>query len=91
MTGAKRLIEVDEKTAVTLETRASERGMSVPDLVAEMTARSALLVLSPAEEIAELDRQWAAIVGGEPTVAHVDVVRWLQTWGTPAFEPWVNR
>jgi hypothetical protein len=36
----------------------------------------------------ELDRQWAAIKAGEPTVAHDDVVRWLDTWGTPGFRPW---
>ena len=42
-------------------------------------------------EIAELDRQWAAVKAGEPTVPHEEVVRWLQTWGTPAFRPWQNR
>jgi hypothetical protein len=46
--------------------------------------------LSP-EEINELDRQWAAIKAGEPTVAHDDVVRWLDTWGTPNFRPWQGR
>jgi len=33
----------------------------------------------PAAEIAELDRQWAAIKAGEPTVPHDDVVRRLDT------------
>ena len=42
----------------------------------------------PSEEISELDRQWAAIKAGEPTVAHDDVVRWLDTWGTRGFRPW---
>ena len=41
-----------------------------------------------AEEIAELDRRWAKIAAGEPTIPHKDVVRWLNTWGTPAFKPW---
>jgi predicted transcriptional regulator len=41
-----------------------------------------------AAELAELDRQWAAIKSGEPTVAHDDVVRWLDTWGTPGFKAW---
>jgi len=42
-------------------------------------------------EIAELDGQWAAIKAGEPTVAHDDAVRWLDTWGTPGFRPWQGR
>jgi predicted transcriptional regulator len=44
-----------------------------------------------ASEIADLDRQWAAIKAGEPTVAHDDVVRWLDTWGTPRFRPWKSQ
>jgi hypothetical protein len=35
-----------------------------------------------------LDRQWTAIKAGQPTVAHDDVVRRLDTWGTPGFRPW---
>jgi hypothetical protein len=27
----------------------------------------------------------------EATVAHEDVARWLETWGTPAFKPWHDR
>ena len=44
-----------------------------------------------AEGLTELDRQWTAIKTGEPTVAHDDVVRWLDTWGTPGFRPWQGR
>jgi predicted transcriptional regulator len=40
------------------------------------------------EDIAELDRQWAEIEAGAPTVPHEKVARWLETWGTPAFKPW---
>jgi predicted transcriptional regulator len=43
------------------------------------------------DEIAELDRRWAAIEAGEATVPHIEVVRWLETWGTPAFRPWCDR
>jgi hypothetical protein len=75
MTGTTRLIEVDEKTASVLETRAAERGLSVPDLVADMTVLAASPVRLPDDDVAELDRRWAAIKAGE------DVVRWLQTWG----------
>jgi hypothetical protein len=43
---------------------------------------------SEREQIAELDRRWAKVVAGEPTVANDDVVRWLQTWGTPDYCQW---
>jgi predicted transcriptional regulator len=43
------------------------------------------------DELAELERRWAAIEAGEPTVPHDEVVRWLETWGTPAFRPWGMR
>lgn len=81
-------IEVDKETAATLKARAAERGLTVPELVAEMAASQAGPVELSSEEIAELDRRWAAIEAGEPTVPHDEVVRWLETWGTPAFKPW---
>ena len=81
-------IELDEATAATLKKRAAAQGMSVPELIAGMTAlQSAPLALSSGD-LAELDRQWAAIKAGEPTVPHEQVARWLETWGTPAFKPW---
>jgi predicted transcriptional regulator len=40
------------------------------------------------DELAELERRWTAIEAGEATVPHDKVVRWLETWGTPAFRPW---
>ena len=83
-------IEVDQETAETLKARAAERGLTVPELVAEMTALQAGPVELSPEEMADLDRQWAAIEAGEPTVPHDEVVRWLQTWGTPAFKPWTK-
>jgi len=91
MTAAKRNIEVDETTASTLELRAAERGLSVSDLIAEMTAIHGAATDLPRDEIAELDRQWRAIKSGEATVPHERVVRWLQTWGTPSYRPWNNR
>ena len=90
MTAAKRTIEIDEVTASTLESRAAERGLSVSDLVAEMTAIDGTSV-SRHDELAELDRQWKAINSGEATVPHETVVRWLQTWGTPSYKPWNDR
>ena len=91
MTAGKRHIEVDEATASTLESRAAERGLSVSDLIAEMTAIHGNATASPRDEIAELDRQWEAIKSGEATVPHEKVVRWLQTWGTPSYRPWNDR
>jgi predicted transcriptional regulator len=43
------------------------------------------------DELAELERRWAAIEAGEATIPHDEVVRWLETWGTPAFRPWRDR
>jgi len=91
MNAPKRLIEVDERTALALEARAAERGLSVPDLVAEMTALAASPEALSPEEVAELDRRWAAIEAGEPTISNDAVVRWLRTWGSPAFKSWHDR
>jgi predicted transcriptional regulator len=85
------MIEVDETTASALESCAAERGLSVSELVAGMTALQSAPVSLSSEELDELDRQWAAIKAGEPTVPHEEVARWLRTWGTPAFRPWHNR
>jgi predicted transcriptional regulator len=36
----------------------------------------------------ELERRWKAFEAQESVAANDDVVRWLQTWGTPAFRSW---
>jgi predicted transcriptional regulator len=87
MTSGKRTIEVDDATAAALESRATEAGLSVSELLVMIAAEGAATKLSSAET-KELDQQWAAIKAGEPTVAHDDVVRWLDTWGTPRFSRW---
>jgi len=51
-----------------------------------MTSRTPLVI--NAAEVAELDQLWTAVQRGEPTVTNDEVVRWLETWGTPAFKPW---
>ena len=91
MTARKRAIEVDDTTAAALETRAAEAGVSVSELLADLVALQRRPAQVSSEELAELDRQWAAIKSGEPTVSHEDVVRWLDTWGTPAYRPWADR
>jgi predicted transcriptional regulator len=90
MTSKTYTIEVDEATADALKTRAAERGVSVAQLLADVAVESGPVTVD-ADEIAELDRRWAAIEAGETTVPHDEVVRWLETWGTPAFRPWRER
>jgi len=64
--------------------RRRRRGLSVPDLGAEMTALATSQQALSASEIAELDRRFAAIEAGEVTVSNDIVVQWPRTWGTPA-------
>lgn len=59
------------------------------ELAAEMIAEKGPVVRS--DELDELDRRWAAIQRGEPAVPHEQVVQWLETWGTPAFNLWGSR
>ena len=82
------MIEVDETTAAALKERAHERGLTVPDLLAEFASIEFPPLDIPDDQIAELDRRWAAVRDGASSVPHDKVVRWLETWGTPAFRPW---
>jgi predicted transcriptional regulator len=83
-----RKIEVDDATATALEARAAAAGVSVPELIAQLVSSTGASAKVSSEELDDLDRQWAAIKAGEPTVAHDDVVHWIDTWGTPGFRPW---
>jgi hypothetical protein len=53
-----------------------------------MTDKPRREIIPHPEELSELDRQWAVIKKGGATIPHAEVLRWLQTWGTPAFRPW---
>lgn len=76
-------IQVDAETADALARQAAERGITIPELVAE------LALVAEADDLAELERRSLAISNGtEKTIPHEEVVRWLETWGTPAFRPW---
>lgn len=86
-----RRIEVDAETAAALEARAAEVGLSVRELLAEMVGLEKEPARLSQAKLSDLDRQWAAIKAGEPTIAHDDVVRWLDTWGTSSFRPWKGR
>jgi predicted transcriptional regulator len=88
MTAKTNSIELDEATAAVLKERADDRGISVPDLVAEFAHEDREPVDVGADQIAELDRRWAAVEAGQPTVSNGEVVRWLSMWSTPAFKPW---
>jgi hypothetical protein len=81
-------IDVDERTAEVLRSRAAELGVTVSELVAELATLDSDSVSVESNEIAELDRRWKKIEGGAPTIPHERVVRWLRTWGTPGFRAW---
>ena len=78
-------IEIDDDTAMALKQRAQERGLTVPELVAELVTLEAGSVDADAADIAELDRRWNAFEAQGSVAASDDVVRWLQTWGTTTF------
>ena len=80
-------IEVDERTAGVLQTRAAELGVSVSELVAELAMLESEPIAIDPDDVAELDRRWKAVEGAR-TVRHDRVVRWLRTWGTDRFRPW---
>ncbi len=81
---ATRKIEIDAATADALEARAAKRGLSVRDMVAELVALDDASGAAGPDDIAELDRQWADIEAGAPTVPHEKVARWLETWAQPS-------
>lgn len=80
-------IEVDKHTAEALKTRAAELGVTVSELIAELTALDGARRQAGADEIAELDRRSAGAAEGA-RVPHDRVVLWLRTWGTHGFRPW---
>jgi len=84
-------IEVDERTADVLQSRAAELGVTVSELVAELAALDGDPVVVEPDEIEELDRRWKKIEAGAPTIPHERVVHWLRTWGTPRFRPWQDQ
>lgn len=81
-------IEIDDDTATALKQRARERGLTVPELVAELVTLEAGPSDAAAADIAELDRRWNAFEAQDSVAANDDVVRRLWTWGTPAFRSW---
>jgi predicted transcriptional regulator len=84
-------IEIDDDTATVLKQRARERGVTIPELVAELVTLEASQVDADAADVAELDRRWKAFEAQGSVAASEEVVRWLQTWGTTTFRGWRNR
>ena len=84
-------IEIDDRTATALERRAAERGVTVPELVAELATLAISPIEANADDVAELDRRWQAFEAQDSVVSNDQVVRWLQTWGTPGFRSWRGR
>ena len=84
-------IEIDDDTAAALKQRAQERGVTVPELVAELVTLESSAADVEAADVAELDRRWKAFEAQGSVAANDDVVRWLRTWGSPAFRSWRER
>ena len=91
MTSKTRTIELDDITATALKERADARGLTVPELVTEYLDEDQGSSDVDADQIAELDRRWAAVEARQPTAPNDQVVRWLETWGTPAYKPWQSQ
>jgi hypothetical protein len=83
-------IEIDEHTAEVLQTRATELGITVPQLIAELAALDGAARDPDAGEVGELDRRSRRAIEGS-RVPHARVVQWLRTWGTPGFRQWPGR
>jgi len=77
-------IEIHDETATALKQRAEQRGLSVSEVVAEL-ATLEIGMEADEEAIAELDRRWLAFEAQSSVTSNEDVVKWLHTWGTPAF------
>jgi hypothetical protein len=78
-------IEIDDETATALKQRAEERGLSVPELVAELAALEIGSADADRDAVAELDSRWQAFRAQSSVTSNEDTVKWLHTWGTPAF------
>jgi hypothetical protein len=90
-----RKIEVDEETAVLLEARASARGMSVTELLADIACNEEVLPPDMAAVRARGEGPWSAEALEEDArrlaefertrmgVPWDEVKTWMQSWGRP--------
>ena len=89
------MIEVDERTAEVLQARAAARGLSVPELLADLAANVEALPADlaalrangaepwSAEVLAEDAARLAAFESTREGVPWDEVEAWMQSWGTP--------
>lgn len=80
-------IDLPAPLADRLKAAAAETGESVEALVGRAVEAWLGDDAEDAAALAELERRWAAVEAGG-AVSNEAVVRWLDTWGTPAFRPW---
>ncbi len=92
---AKVKIEVDAQTAELLKARASARGLSVADLLADLAGDENLLPPALAAMRAAGDGPWAPEILAEDArrlaefhrtreaISWGEVKAWMQSWGTP--------
>lgn len=85
-----RTIEVDNETATSLEALAVKRGMTLAELLAEFVEGESENGESITAQVAELERRKADTTAGN-VVPHAEIVRWLETWGTPSYRPWPGK
>jgi len=83
-------VDIDQHTAALLEARATELGVTVPELIAELAALDGSAREVSADEMAELDARTTRATTDTP-VSHEHVVQWLRTWGTREYRPWQDR
>lgn len=92
MSGSKNsTIQVDESTAAALARRASARGQSISEVIADLIADHESVVEKDSAQITELERRWERFNKQPSTVPHDQVVRWLETWGTANYRPLSSR
>jgi hypothetical protein len=89
-----RTIEIDARTADLLEARAAARGLTVPELLADLAAGSELLPADleaertagtgawAPEVLAEDSRRLASFMRAREGVPWNEVEAWIKSWGT---------
>ena len=84
MATGRRLIEIEAAAAERLEAGAVRFGMSLSDYVLTLADDSG----GREGDLRELTQRLDATRDPQAAVDHVEVVRWLETWGTPAYRSW---
>ena len=95
MSSKSHTIEVDERTAEVLRARAAARGMSVPELLADLACNAEALPADLGALRAKGTGPWSPVALAEDAVRLAEfertrkgvpwgeVAAWMQSWGTP--------